>query len=847
VKKYIKQFADKNFIFLVFVHTALGISSILSLRRIVTWYQFIIACLYLFLIATLLAILLSKTRIHGFFAIIISAVVGIFLIYYLIYSPIHHRFINSYGFWFNLLQKIGRDLDYAFKFFSGHRAPIRYIPGVGLFFLPIIWIVSFSASWSTFRWKKPLLTILILLPFFLIMSILGTNWMKYQISLLFILSSILLLELEGIGILRRSVENVSLNLSALKSHHQIGLMFSVGIVILAILVTTLLSGHVKRPEFQWWKYDIFKRYVISRRKVSYFYPNMDFPSEITLSEPEIVFMVRSPEPGYWRATLLNTTDGSFWYKSDYHASMGVGREIFMGPHFDLSFINKTYAGEKGGMQILFGLEPEEALTLYESFLNEVTVDDDILKEKIETFLKSSQLYEKAINTLLEDGDISDLEELNIPNIKFIKQSYVVKKLISPYVFSINMPVKLNSKYPKNFSVSETGNIMTQDLLKKGDEYDIISVVSTATPEMLRDAGNIYLYNFDLKKYTKIFQFENRPLDPRIEELAKEITSGIDNNYDKVVAIRDYLKQNYYYSLDIEDVPAGYDISNFLFDLKRGYCQHYAASMALMCRLLDIPSRVAVGYTTGTFDPKTSFYYVNRNNIHMWVEVYFPNYGWINFEPTSPFKAPEYAEKIKKEPVGGEAAERRLKSLKELLMEDVELGEGEGIGTIKKPIKPSKIIFGILTIIGAIFLGFCSIIFSKDIRYYMNIYKNYNNPNIYIQASYRRIIHKLSDFGIQKKSWEDSCEYAMRVKDKVELNIDEITELYLLSAYSGKKPDKYYMEQAKILIKDFSESIKKKFVPIEKFKALISLNSLPTLKKMFSSFYKFIKSFWSFHK
>ena len=231
---------------------------------------------------------------------------------------------------------------------------------------------------------------------------------------------------------------------------------------------------------------------------------------------------------------------------------------------------------------------------------------------------------------------------------------------------------------------------------------------------------------------------------------------------------------------------------------------------------------------------------------MWVEVYFPNYGWITFEPTSPFKAPEYSEKIKEEPIGGEAAERRLKSLKELLMEDVELGEGEG-GPIKKPTQPSKIIFGIVTIMGAILLGICSIIFSKDIRYYMNIYKNYNNPNRYIQACYRKILHKLSDFGFQKKFWEDSCEYAIRVKEKGEISIDKITDLYLLSTYSGKVLDKYSIQQAKEVIKDFSESINKKFVPIEKFKALISLNSLPTLKKILNSLYKFIKSFTRFQK
>lgn len=833
MKKYIKQFTDKNLIFLIFVHIALGISSIISLRKVVSWYQFTIVSFYLFFIATILAILLSKTKLHGFFIAIISVVVGILLIYYFIYFPIHNWLLkNEYGFWFSLLQKIGRDLDQAFKSFSGSRAPIRYIPGVGLFFLPVVWLISFLASWSTFRWKKTFVTILIFSPFFLIMSILGTKWMRYQIALLFILSTLLLLEFEGMSILRKGIKKISSNIFALTSHHQIGLIFSIGIVILSILVTSLFSWHVKKPEFPWWEYDIFKRYVIARRQISYFYPKMDFPSEITLSEPELVFMVRSSEPGYWRATLLNTTDGSYWYRSDYHASMGIGYEIFMEPNFILSSINKVYAGEEGEMQIIFTpetkIETEEGLTLDEDI-----IDEDILKAKI-------------IDTLLEGGGISDLEKLNIPNIEFIKQSYVIKKLISPYVFSINVPIKIESKYPKNFSISETGNIMTQDLLKNGDEYDIISIVSTATPEMLRNAQTDYPDNFDLRKYTKIFKFENKPLDPRIKELAKEITNGIDNDYDKAVSIRDYLRENYYYSLDIEDIPRGYDISNFLFETKRGYCQHYAASMALMCRLLGIPSRVAVGYRTGVLNKKTRFYHVNRNNIHMWVEVYFPNYGWKVFEPTSPFEAPEYEEGIKKEIVGGEPAERRMRSLEELL-EDVELGEGEGIGPIKKPTQPSKIIFAILAIISSIFLSFCLIIFTKDFRDYLDIYKNINNPNRYIQACYRKIIRKLSDFGFQKKFWEDSSEYALRVKEKEDLNIDKITELYLLSAYSNKRLYKPEIWRAKRMVIDFSKHVKDKFLPIERFKALISLNSLPTLKKLVFNFYKFIKSFTRFHK
>ena len=826
MKKYLKQLADKNFIFLVFVHTTLGIASILSIRRAVRWYQFTIASLFVFLMATLLAILFSKTKMGSFFAIIISTVVGMCLIYYFVYSPIHYQFINKYGFWFNLLQAIGRDLDYAFKFFSGHQAPIRYIRGVGLFFLPIIWIISFIASWCTFRWKKSLITILIFLPLFVIMSVLGTKWMKYQIALLFILSMLLLLELSGMNILRKTVKKIAQNLSALTSHHEVGLVFSIGIVILTFLVTTLFSWHVKTPEFEWWKYDIFKKYVIARRKVTYFIPSMDFSSEITLSEPEIVLMVRSSEPGYWRATLLNTTDGSHWYKSDYHAYTGVVKGIFMEPFLDLSSIKRVYAGEEEFMYLRFwyGAESREVFS------------EEIL-----------ELEEKLINTLLEGGDVSDLEELNIPNVKIIKQNFIVKKLISPYLFTTNIPIKITSKYPKSFSVSDTGNIMTDDLLKNGDEYDVLSIVSTATPEMLASAPKDYPNNFDLERYTKILQFENRQLDPRIEELVKKITEGIDNNYNKALAIQNYLKENYYYSLEIKDVPEGYDIPNFLFNTKRGYCQHYAASMALMCRLLNIPSRVAVGYRTGTFNPETSFYYVDRNNIHAWVEVYFPNYGWIMFEPTSPFEAPEYVEELEKDLIEGEARERGIRSLEEMLPEDVELGEGGGVGTLKRLIESSKFIFLISTIVGTILLSFCLIIFSKDVRDYLDIYRNYHNPNKYIQACYRKIIYKLSDFGLQKKFWEDSSEYAKRVKDRVELNIDRITELYLMSSYSGKKLGKYEMDKTRRKIRDFSESIKNEFIPIEKLKARISLNSLPILKKFLSNFYRFIKSFASFRK
>ncbi len=73
--------------------------------------------------------------------------------------------------------------------------------------------------------------------------------------------------------------------------------------------------------------------------------------------------------------------------------------------------------------------------------------------------------------------------------------------------------------------------------------------------------------------------------------------------------------------------------DFLVNTRRGFCQQFAASMAVMLRSIGIPARVAVGFTAGTFDDETDSLRVTTENAHAWVEVLFPGYGWLTFEPT----------------------------------------------------------------------------------------------------------------------------------------------------------------------------------------------------------------------
>ncbi len=75
------------------------------------------------------------------------------------------------------------------------------------------------------------------------------------------------------------------------------------------------------------------------------------------------------------------------------------------------------------------------------------------------------------------------------------------------------------------------------------------------------------------------------------------------------------------------------VEYFLFEQRRGYCEQFASSLAVMACSIGIPARVATGYVPGEYNPFTGLHEVRANDAHAWVEVYFPGYGWSTFDPT----------------------------------------------------------------------------------------------------------------------------------------------------------------------------------------------------------------------
>lgn len=163
----------------------------------------------------------------------------------------------------------------------------------------------------------------------------------------------------------------------------------------------------------------------------------------------------------------------------------------------------------------------------------------------------------------------------------------------------------------------------------GVPYQVTSAVSTAEPEDLRTSGDDYA-SWVWSRYT------NLPPDmpERVAELAARIAADAETPYDKAKAVEEYLKTSYAYTLEIDPPPYGADgVDHFLFDSREGYSEYFGSAMTVLMRSLNIPARMATGYTVGQRVPDSQLYIVADHHSHGWSEVYFSGYGWIPFEPT----------------------------------------------------------------------------------------------------------------------------------------------------------------------------------------------------------------------
>jgi len=175
-------------------------------------------------------------------------------------------------------------------------------------------------------------------------------------------------------------------------------------------------------------------------------------------------------------------------------------------------------------------------------------------------------------------------------------------------------------------VTDGGAVHSRDSVGAGTTIQGVSDLPERDPDLLAAAGTDYPDEIE-QRYTQL------PDDTpdRLTSLTSELTVAADSPYETADTIQDWLRAEKSYSLGASrqsDTIA----TTFVFDMSAGYCEYFASAMTVMLRSQGIPARYVVGYTTGQ-EVSQDTYQVRGMNAHAWVEVYFPDVGWVRFDPT----------------------------------------------------------------------------------------------------------------------------------------------------------------------------------------------------------------------
>ena len=352
---------------------------------------------------------------------------------------------------------------------------------------------------------------------------------------------------------------------------------------------------------------------------------MAFQGTINPSET-VVLRVDSPTPLYWKARTYGTYTSKGWVSEETTLETLDWVPSYFRPQVTLDRVNVSYSvTPKYASRSLFAGDRVLAasrnvkIETYDSPLYTLDLTDPgALAALPPNLADAASSLHQLVNQnggLVEDSALAgalppDLRLVNVSRSNGAVQQAQLAEVLpaQPDVLSVR---------------SAKGKI------KVGDTYTVTSSISVATPEALRQAGTDYPA-WALVKYTQL----PVELPQRVRALGAELTAEANNPYDKAKAIEAYLR-TIPYTTKVEPPPFNADgVDHFLFTLQKGYSEYYSSAMAVLLRSVNVPARLATGYTSGDKVPDLEAYVVTDSHAHGWVEVFFPSYGWISFEPTS---------------------------------------------------------------------------------------------------------------------------------------------------------------------------------------------------------------------
>ena len=207
--------------------------------------------------------------------------------------------------------------------------------------------------------------------------------------------------------------------------------------------------------------------------------------------------------------------------------------------------------------------------------------------------------------------------------------------LSSTMLPVPYPATSVSGLPEEWSWNRVGQTLSSESGDSSElEYTVTSLDVQPTAEQMRSLPDVFRPG--MGEYLRLPQ----DLPSSLVSTAREVTADADNDYDRALALQQHFRTEYEYS-ETAPVAGDYDgngirVPGRFLQERSGYCVHFSSAMAVMARILDIPSRVVVGYAPGRpidLVDGQQVYEVTSDDLHAWPELYFEDVGWVGFEPT----------------------------------------------------------------------------------------------------------------------------------------------------------------------------------------------------------------------
>jgi transglutaminase-like putative cysteine protease len=375
--------------------------------------------------------------------------------------------------------------------------------------------------------------------------------------------------------------------------------------LLSLPVAAALDG-----DRAWWNYRAWDWFGSGKAITfdwTHQYGPLDWPRKGTT-----LLNIRSDRPHYWKAETLDAFDGLRWFRSPQNDTEDVYAQLPV-----------SFGKRDGGRWQLFEYNPrwdERIDVTVRSLASDLVVGAGTVHDVDGTAHRiSGDGTSRVQGEPLEQGD-----------------TYTVRAYApDPTRRQMNASSNGTYGYPGDFVrytriyLPDRGEDATEGTGQAGDAARTAALG-------LKQPLDVPLYGEPLTGQDNAEAVLRRSRYGDMYRLALDWTAGADSNYERVKAIETNLQENYIYSERVPTRPI--PLNGFLFEDRRGYCQQFSGTMALMLRMLGVPARVAAGFSPGSYNRDTKEYRVRDLDAHSWVEVYFTGIGWVPFDPT-PTAAP----------------------------------------------------------------------------------------------------------------------------------------------------------------------------------------------------------------